>query len=263
MDITWNSRGVEAVICEEPETGIMPNDKHKFPIGLRLDHVPNQARRHDVMLYIEYLSLEDITLLSLSQVPRLESVREGGRILYTPSAGVTHGCLEDQSSRWVVISDRCSPWRLPTSLTLPRIRAVDNERLEFLGDAVIELAYTDYLSYYLNDQRAGECRPGRCSGEPSLARAHSGTWRSYSAYATRMSGGRHRDFAGDAFRLVGACAWNWMGCSGDVISHLGSLKLPVTTDHKDLTKLLQASSNRHRPTTYWRVRTGSRQDLCG
>ena len=62
-----------------------------------------------------------------------------------------------------------------------------------------------------------------------------------------MSGGRHRDsLLADAFEAVVGALYlehGWDVARKFVISHLGSLKLPVTTDHKGrLQELLQASS---------------------
>ena len=58
------------------------------------------------------------------------------------------------------------------SYTAENPGAVDNERLEFLGDAVIELGYTDYLYHTYPQRSEGELSAARAAAvsEPSLAR---------------------------------------------------------------------------------------------
>ncbi|MGI6082180.1 MAG: ribonuclease III [Limnochordia bacterium] len=130
--------------------------------------------------------------------------------------------------------------------------AVDNERLEFLGDAVIELAYTDYLYHTYPQRSEGELSAARAAAvsEPSLARFARGLGLGSHIRLGRgeeMSGGRQRDsLLADAFEAVVGAVYlehGWDVAREFVISHLGSPTLPLTTDNKGrLQELLQASS---------------------
>jgi ribonuclease-3 len=130
--------------------------------------------------------------------------------------------------------------------------ATDNERLEFLGDAVIELAYTEYLYRAYPHRSEGELTVARSTAvsESSLARlAQALELGSYVRLGRGedKSGGRQRDSVlADAFEaLVGALylGHGWHAARDFVVAQLADLADPAAKDYKGhLQELIQASS---------------------
>lgn len=144
-------------------------------------------------------------------------------------------------------------------------RVRDNERLEFLGDVVVSLAYSQYL--YLK-------YPSMSEGELTLARARAVNTTALAEQARALglglqlrlgrgeakSGGRDREsLLADAFEaLVGAI---FLGCGWDVacqfvVDHLSGSERGTVKDSKtQLQELLQASS-RQAPVYEVKVESG-------
>lgn len=127
-----------------------------------------------------------------------------------------------------------------------------NERLEFLGDAVIELAYTEHLYHTYPRRSEGQLTVARAMAvsEPSLAQCARALGLGEHVRLGRgeeKGGGRQRDsLLADVFEaLVGAVylEHGWHVARDFAVAQLANLAHSLTTDHKTrLQELLQTSS---------------------
>lgn len=129
--------------------------------------------------------------------------------------------------------------------------SIDNERLEFIGDAVVGLAYSDYLYRTYPEKDEGELALARAGAVCEAALADRARALDLGTYlrlgrGEERSQGRDRDsLLADAFEaLVGAI---YLGCGWEsarffVISQLAGIVGSNVKDHKTrLQELLQAS----------------------
>lgn len=132
-------------------------------------------------------------------------------------------------------------------------RSQNNERLEFLGDAVIDLVYSAYLYDKFPSMPEGELTLLRANAVNTTALAERARALHLGKYlrlgrGEEKSGGRDREsLLADAFEaLVGAVfiGCGWEVASQFVISQLAGIDRVVAKDHKTrLQELLQAASH--------------------